>query len=93
MTAQVLKIPTGSQKKKISFCETNLYYFMKHGVQPLALPLAIHLRTATMPALTATLSDNALGSALGGSGEVGWVFGFGGVGLVIVCSHIGLGMI
>jgi hypothetical protein len=36
-----------------------------------------------MPALTVTLSANALlGSALGVSGVVGWVFGFGGVGLV-----------
>ena len=54
------------------------------GVQPLALPLAIHLRTATTPALTVALSANAEGSALGASGLVGWVFGLGGVGLVLV---------
>ena len=55
-----------------------------YGVQPLPLPsLAIHLRTATMPALTVTLSANGDGSALGASGVVGRVFGFGGVGLVI----------
>ena len=55
--------------------------------------LSIHCLTATMPALTVTLSANGDGSALGASGGVGWVFGLGGVGLVIVASHIGLGMI
>jgi hypothetical protein len=45
-----------------------------YSVQPLPLPSAIHLRTATMPALTATLSANAEGSALVASGVVGWVF-------------------
>ena len=30
-----------------------------------------------MPALTVTLSANGDGSALGVSGEVGWVFGLG----------------
>jgi hypothetical protein len=40
-----------------------------------------------MPALTVTLSANALlGSALGASVEVGWVFGFDGVGLVTFLS-------
>ena len=37
-----------------------------------------------MPALTVTLSANGDGSALGASGVVGKVFGFGGVGLVII---------
>jgi hypothetical protein len=75
-------------------CWSIMDSYVCYTVQPLPLPsLAIHLRTATTPALTVTLSDNVDGSALGGSGEVGWVFGFGGVGLVIVCSHIGLGMI
>jgi hypothetical protein len=36
-----------------------------------------------MPALTVTLSANGDGSAMGDSVEVGWVFGLGGVGLVI----------
>ena len=49
----------------------NPSFFWKHQGQPLALPSAIHLRTATMPALTVTLSANALGSALGASGVVG----------------------
>ena len=57
-----------------------------YGVQPLPLPKAIHLRTATMPALTVTLSANGDGSALGASVEVGWVFGLGGVGLVTFLS-------
>jgi hypothetical protein len=47
-----------------------------YGVWPLPLPSASHLRTATMPALTVTLSANGDGSALGASGVVGWVFGF-----------------
>ena len=34
-----------------------------------------------MPALTVTLSANGDGSGLGASGEVGWVFGLGGVGI------------
>ena len=55
-----------------------------YGVQPLALPKAIHCLTATMPALTVTLSANGEGSALGDSWAVGRVFGFGGVGLVIL---------
>jgi hypothetical protein len=59
-------------------------FLLRHSVQPLALPSAIHLRTATMPALTVTLSASALGSAMGDSVEVGWVFGFDGVGLVII---------
>ena len=60
-------------------------FFLRHTVQPLALPSAIHCLTATMPALTVTLSANALlGSAMGASGVVGRVFGFGGVGLVLV---------
>ena len=69
-------------------------FLLRHSVQPLALPSAIHLRTATMPALTVTLSANAEGSALGASGLVGWVFGLGGVGLdlVIYANHIGLSM-
>ena len=45
------------------------------GVWPLVLPKAIHLRTATMPALTVALSANAEGSALSELGVVGWVFG------------------
>ena len=58
-----------------------------YGVWPLGKPpIAIHRLTATTPALTVTLSANALGSALGELGVVGWVFGFGGVGLVIICS-------
>ena len=62
-------------------------FLLRHTVQPLPLPsLAIHLRTATMPAFTVTLSDNVEGSALGDSVEVGWVFGLGGVGLVIFLS-------
>ena len=60
----------------------------KDGAVHLPLPsLAIHLRTATMPALTVTLSANALGSALGGFEVVGRVFGLGGVGLVIPSSQ------
>ena len=61
---------------------------MCYGVQPLPLPSAIHCFTATMPALTVTLSANEDGSALGTSGVVGRVFGFGGVRLVlvIICS-------
>ena len=60
-------------------------FLLRHTVQPLPLPsLAIHLRTATMPAFTVTLSDNGEGSALGASGLVGRVFGLGGVGLVLV---------
>ena len=55
-----------------------------YGVWPLPLPSAIHLRTATMPALTVTLSANALGSGLGASAVVGKVFGLDGVGLVIL---------
>ena len=56
-----------------------------YSVQPLPLPSAIHCLTATMPALTVTLSANVLlGSALGVSGVVGRVFGLGGVGLVLV---------
>ena len=58
-------------------------FLLRHTVQPLPLPLpslTIHLRTATMPALTVTLSANEDGSALGASGVVGWVVGFGGVG-------------
>ena len=57
-------------------------FLLRHTVQP--LPSAIHLRTATMPALTVTQSANGDGSALGASGVVGWVFGLGGVGLVIL---------
>ena len=38
-----------------------------HTVQPLPLPLAIHCLTATMPALTVTLSANGEGSAMGAS--------------------------
>ena len=37
-----------------------------------------------MPALTVTLSANLEGSAMGALGVVGWVFGLGGVGLVLV---------
>ena len=55
-----------------------------YGVQPLPLPSAIHCLTATTPALTVTLSANALGSGLGASGVVGKVFGLDGVGLVIL---------
>ena len=58
--------------------------YVCYGVQPLPLPLAIHCLTATTPALTVTLSVNALGSALGELGVVGRVFGSGGVGLVII---------
>ena len=73
----------GQAHRCCSFMDSYVCY----SVQPLALPSAIHLRTATMPALTVTLSANALlGSALGASGVVGWVFGFGGVRLVIICS-------
>ena len=62
-------------------------FLLRHSVQPLPLqPKAIHLRTATMPALTVTLSANGDGSALGGSVEVGRVFGFDGVGLVTFLS-------
>ena len=51
-------------------------FLLRHTVQPLALPsLAIHCLTATMPALTVTLSANGDGSALGASGVVGRVFG------------------
>ena len=59
-------------------------FLLRHTVQPLPLPSAIHLRTETMPALTVTPSANALGSALGASGLVGRVFGLGGVVLVII---------
>jgi len=58
-----------------------------YGVQPLPLPSAIHCLTATMPALTVTLSANGDGSGLGASGVVGRVFGLGGVGLVIPSSQ------
>ena len=61
-------------------------FLLRHTVQPLPLPSAIHCLTATMPAFTVTLSDNVEGSALGDSVEVGWVFGLGGVGLVIFLS-------
>ena len=62
-------------------------FLLRHGVQPLVLPSAIHCLTATMPALTVVLSANALlGSGLGASVEVGWVFGLGGVGLVTFLS-------
>ena len=46
--------------------------YVCYSVQPLPLPSAIHCLTATMPALTVTLSANALGSALGTSGVVDW---------------------
>jgi len=42
-------------------------FLLRHTVQPLALPSAIHCFTATMPALTVTLSANGDGSALGAS--------------------------
>ena len=47
-----------------------------------------------MPALTVTLLANGEGSAMGALGVVGWVFGLGGVGLVLViyANHIGLSM-
>ena len=48
-------------------------FILRHSVQPLPLPSAIHRLTATTPALTVTLSANAEGSALGGLGVVGWV--------------------
>ena len=59
-------------------CEGFILFLLRHGVQalPLALPSAIHCFTATMPALTVTLSANEDGSALGASGMVGWVVGF-----------------
>ena len=56
-----------------------ILFLLRYSVQP--LPSAIHLRTATMPALTVTLSANAEGSALGASGMV---LGLGGVGRVIL---------
>jgi hypothetical protein len=59
----------GQAHRCCSFMDSIVCY----GVQPLALPSAIHLRTATMPAFTVALSANGDGSALGGSGEVGWV--------------------
>jgi hypothetical protein len=61
--------------------------YVCYSVQPLPLPSAIHCLTATMPALTVTLSANAEGSALGASGVVGWVFGLGGGWLVIPSSQ------
>ena len=43
-------------------CWSFMDSYVCYGVQPLALPsLAIHLRTATMPALTVTLSANVGG--------------------------------
>ena len=60
-------------------------FLLRHTVQPLPLqPKAIHCCTTTMPAPTVTLSANGDGSALGASGVVGWVVGFGGVGLALV---------
>ena len=50
-------------------------FLLRHTVQPLPLPSAIHCFTATIPALTVTLSANGDGSAMGASVEVGWVFG------------------
>ena len=67
-------------------CWSFMDSYVCYGVWPLPLPSAIHCLTATTPALTVTLSANALGSGLGASGVVGWVFGFGGVRLVIICS-------
>ena len=57
-------------------CWSIMDSYVCYGVWPLALPSAIHCLTATMPALTVTLSANGDGSALGGSSVVGWVFGF-----------------
>ena len=60
-------------------CWSFMDSIVRFGVQPLPLALAIHCLTATMPALTVTLSANALlGLAVRASGVVGWVFGFGG---------------
>ena len=64
-------------------CWSFMDSYVCYGVWPLDQPsIAIHCLTATTPALTATLSANALGSTMGASGVVGWVVGLGVVGLV-----------